>query len=81
MAEFLKIILFSVVLIGLAVAGLAISILVKKGGRFPDTHISSNKKMKERGIHCAEHEDKREQAGIKKKITFRNVTMVREREE
>lgn len=81
MTEFLKILLFSVILVGLAVAGLAITLLIKKGGKFPDTHISSNKKMRERGIHCVQHEDKSEQEKMRKKSTLRNMTMVRGPEE
>ena len=40
-----------------AFAGLGISMLVKKGGRFPETHISRNREMQKRGIKCAQDTD------------------------
>jgi len=36
---------------------LGISILLKKKGQFPDTHISHNKEMQKRGISCAQKTD------------------------
>ncbi len=53
----LKIFLLALGIITLAVAGLAISILIKKNGDFPNTHISQNKALKEKGIHCASHDE------------------------
>lgn len=46
------------ILLGIALIGLGITILVKKNGKFPDTHIGKNKAMKERGIHCANTTDR-----------------------
>ena len=42
----LKLLIISAVLIGLALAGLAITILLKPKGQFPDTHVSHNKEMR-----------------------------------
>ena len=53
----LKLFIISAILIGLALAGLAISILLKPGGQFPDTHVGHNKEMRKRGITCARHTD------------------------
>lgn len=52
-----KIIFLSLVIMAIAFAGLAISILLKKNGRFPNTHISQNKALRKQGIQCASHED------------------------
>jgi hypothetical protein len=54
---FIKLLILSVVLITLALVGLGISMLIKPGGKFPDTHISHNKEMRKRGITCAQHTD------------------------
>jgi len=54
---FIKLIIISAVLVGVAMAGLAISILLKPRGRFPETHISRNKAMRDRGIRCAQDTD------------------------
>jgi len=53
----LKLLIISGILIGLAMAGLAITILLKPGGQFPNTHISHNKEMRKRGISCAQNTD------------------------
>jgi hypothetical protein len=53
----LKLLIISAVLVGLALAGLAITILLKPKGQFPDTHISHNREMRKRGITCAQHTD------------------------
>lgn len=48
------------ILVGLSLVGLGIGMLLKKGGRFPDTHIGRNKAMRERGIDCAKTTDRKE---------------------
>jgi hypothetical protein len=53
----LKLIIISAVLVALALAGMAISILVKPKGQFPDTHVGHNKEMRKRGITCAQNTD------------------------
>jgi len=54
---YLKLLLFAVVFLALAMAGLAIRILLKKNGRFVHTHIEGNPAMKKHGIHCAHHDE------------------------
>lgn len=44
-------------LVGIALIFLSISILIKRGGRFPEIHIGRNKQMREKGIHCANTTD------------------------
>ena len=45
------------VLLGLSIIGLAIRMLLVKGGKFPNTHIEHNPNMEKLGIHCALHDD------------------------
>ena len=52
----MPVLLFTIVLIGLAVMLLGVKIFFVKGGRFPNTHIHSNAEMKKRGITCAQDE-------------------------
>ena len=54
---FLKLLIISAVLVALALAGMAITILVKPKGRFPETHVGHNKEMRKRGITCAQNTD------------------------
>ncbi len=53
----LKLLIISAILVGLALAGLAITILLKPKGQFPDTHVGHNKEMRKRGITCAQNTD------------------------
>lgn len=71
--DFLKIIGPAVILVALAFAGLAITILVKKGGKFPNTHVSGNKILKDKGIFCAQTQDKIEQKKAWGKRDFENL--------
>lgn len=50
----LKTMLLCVLIIAIGVALLAIKILVKKNGCFPNTHISGSKEMRKRGIGCVQ---------------------------
>ncbi|MFN8241557.1 MAG: hypothetical protein U0X39_12520 [Bacteroidales bacterium] len=54
---FLKLLILSVFFMGLAFAFLGIRMLLRRGGSFPDTHISSNPEMQKRGITCAQKTD------------------------
>jgi len=58
------------ILTGIAVAGLAIRIIVIKGGRFPDTHVGHNKEMRKKGIVCAKAFDKMEQKKAKSPVDY-----------
>ncbi|MEZ5105153.1 MAG: hypothetical protein R2757_11700 [Draconibacterium sp.] len=70
----LLVLLGAIVLLGLAFAGLAIQILVKKGGEFPNTHVSGNRYLKREGVYCSQTQDRLEQAKAWKKISYNNLT-------
>ena len=53
------------ILLGIALIGLGISILIKKNGKFPETHIGKNREMKKRGIYCANTTDHLERKNYK----------------
>lgn len=54
--------LFTVIILSICVALLAIKVIVKKGGRFPDTHVGGNKALRERGVCCAKTQHKEAQS-------------------
>lgn len=58
-------ILIVIVIIGIAFLGLGISTFFSSRKKFPDTHISHNKAMKERGISCAISTDHKERMNYK----------------
>lgn len=53
----IKIIFLALGLMAIAFAGMAITILIKKNGKFPNTHISQNKALRKQGIQCASNEN------------------------
>jgi hypothetical protein len=71
--NFLLILLMAVVLVALAIAAFAIRLLVKKGGRFPNTHVSGNKYLRNQGISCAQTYDRTEQLKARQKVDFKNL--------
>lgn len=57
----ITVILISIFAVSLCILLLGVRIFFTKEGKFPDTHISRNKAMKDRGIHCAQSQDREEQ--------------------
>ena len=55
----MKVFLLAVLLLALGVAGMAVTILFKKDGKFPDGEIAHNKALREKGIICAKEEELR----------------------
>ena len=56
---------------------MGINILIKKNGKFPNTHIGGNKAMAERGIQCATTQDK---LARKEALKFKNLRLDKEYE-
>lgn len=50
---FLKLMIISAAFIGASFILMSIRTLMKRDGRFPNTSVSGNKKLKELGITCA----------------------------
>ena len=73
---FLKLMLISVVFLGIAFAGFAIKILLLKNGEFPETKIGHNKTMRKRKIFCVNTTQKIIDKGISKDqgVSFRGPT-------
>ena len=56
--EMFKTLLFTLLIIAISIALLAIKIIIKKNGRFPNTHVGGNKEMRRRGIKCVQSQDR-----------------------
>ena len=54
--------LFSVLIIAIAMALLLVKLLFKKDGKFSSQHIHDSKAMKDRGIHCVMEQDREARA-------------------
>ena len=53
-----KTLLFTLLIIAISLALLAIAIIIKKNGRFPNLHIGGSRHMRKRGIKCVQSQDK-----------------------
>ena len=53
----MKTILAAILFVGLCVLGLGVNVFFRKGGKFPETDISRNPRMRELGIKCAKEEE------------------------
>ena len=56
--EILKTLLLTLLIIAISFCLLAITIIIKKNGKFPNLHIGGSKEMRKRGIKCAQSQDK-----------------------
>ena len=59
----LKLALFCTIIIAVSMFFLCVGIIFKKNGRFPKTHVSSSKAMRDRGVTCAQSQDRMVRAG------------------
>lgn len=53
----MKMILLSVLLVGVAVVLLGVKVLFVKGGQFPSGHVHDSQAMRHRGIGCASSDE------------------------
>ena len=70
-----KVMLLAILIMGLVVLGLALQTILKKNGKFPNTHIGSNKYMKGNGVTCAQTFDKIEQAKARNELRFKQLSV------
>jgi len=74
--EILKVFLLTLGILSIAMVGLAITMLVKKGGKFPNTHVSGNKHLKKNGVYCSQTQDRLEQRNAYKNLKFGNLKLI-----
>jgi hypothetical protein len=53
---FLKILIITMILLSLSMAGMMLNILVKKKGKFPEYRVGHNRAMRKKGISCVKHD-------------------------
>jgi len=51
------ILLLTIGFLAICVILMGVQILLKKDGRFPNTHIGNSKALRKKGIHCAKTQD------------------------
>lgn len=52
-----KLVIAASIIVGVCILLLSVSILFRKNGRFPNTHVSGSKEMRRRGITCVQSQD------------------------
>lgn len=57
----LKTLLLTALIVAACLLLLGIRIILVKGGKFPNSHVSGNKAMRERGIGCVQSQDREAQ--------------------
>jgi hypothetical protein len=60
LVEMLRILLLTLLIVAICVLFLGVKVFFVKGGEFPNEHISQNKAMQQRGIHCITEQDAQE---------------------
>ena len=53
-----KILLLSIIIVGIALALLSVKLIRKRDGKFSSMHIHDSEAMKQRGIHCVLDQDR-----------------------
>jgi hypothetical protein len=54
---FFKLLIISGLILAITLVLLAIRIILRRGGTFPETHVGRNREMRKRGISCARNTD------------------------
>ena len=57
----IRVFLITLLLIAVGMVLMSVTILIKKGGRFPNTHVCGNKHLRQKGISSAQTQDKQAQ--------------------
>lgn len=56
--EMFKTLLFTLLIIAISIVLLSITVIIKKNGKFPNTHVGGNRHMRKRGIKCVQSQDR-----------------------
>ena len=54
-------ILYTLLIVAICILLLGLKIFFVKGGKFPNGHVSGNKALKDKGIDCAQSQDREAQ--------------------
>ncbi|MBO4984696.1 MAG: hypothetical protein J6C87_03525 [Bacteroides sp.] len=54
-------ILITLLIVAVCIVLLGVKVFFVKGGKFPNSHVSGNKAMRERGIGCVQSQDREAQ--------------------
>ncbi|MBP1613595.1 MAG: hypothetical protein H6Q13_1043 [Bacteroidetes bacterium] len=67
----LNTILITLLIVAICLGLLGLKVFFVRGGKFPNGHVSGNQVLKEKGISCAQSQDR--EARNKPRFSFRDV--------
>ena len=67
-----RLFLITLLIIAASMVLMSVTILIKRGGRFPNTHVCGNKHLRRRGISSAQTQDKQAQRENKMAVSERS---------
>ena len=73
-----RLFLITLLIIAVAMVLMSVTILIKKGGRFPNTHVCDNKHLRRQGITSAQTQDKQAQRDNRMAVRERRQHMTNE---
>ena len=59
--KMVRLFLITLLIIAVSMVLMSVTILIKRGGRFPNTHVCGNKHLRRQGITSAQTQDKQAQ--------------------
>jgi hypothetical protein len=54
----MSVLIITIIILTISIFLLSIKVIVKKDGKFPNTHVSGNKALRDRGITCIKSQDR-----------------------
>lgn len=69
----LNIFILTLVIVAAAVVLLSVGIIIK--GRFVNSHVSGNKALRRKGIHCAQQQDREARAANPHAVSERETSL------
>lgn len=68
-----RLFLISLLIIAICMMLMSVTILIKRGGRFPNTHVCGNKHLRRKGIASAQTQDKQAQRANRMAVKERST--------
>lgn len=68
-----KLFILILLIVAICIVLLALNILIRKNGKFPNTHVSGNPAMQKYGVGCAQSQDREAQVENAHAIAERNA--------
>jgi hypothetical protein len=72
--EMLYTLLLTLLIVAICLLLLGVKILLVKGGRFPNTHVSGNAALRKKGVTCVQSQDREAQLSARRSVSVDSAT-------